>query len=340
MRTGLSSALIVGAMLAGSIGSPRAADYPRNEVWFGAGGATGFENSVYNLPNDVASNPEIALSLGFMRNLSARSAIGVYFYDTDETTSGANGSPFTLANENLGVRYRHTFARRSFVPYLFAGASVVVADLSSSSSDGIGATGFSVCLGPGVGLRLGTHLLVSAEGMGSYGVAEWEKPPAAGSTDQDFNPSLLSGMIHIGYAWGGSKPPAKPATEAPTVPDSGLVTGVGADSSQARQGPSVATVLVLEGLIMLNSSAAYAGDKGGLLAGITAATALLGAAAGGSRRPSFKIAFYGLLSLAAVELTLGQVGVSEDGLFATSMVGWNVIALAAHHAEEKARARQ
>lgn len=337
MRKHLPSAVVVAMMLAGWLGAARAADYPRNEVWLGAGGATGFENSILNLPNDVASQPDIAVSFGFMRNLSARSAIGIYLYGADETTPGAGGSQLTLSSGNLGVRYRHTFTRRAFAPYLFAGAGLSAAELSGGSAGENSATGFSVSLGPGVGIRLGRHFLVSAEGIASLGVARWEKLPAAASSDRDFNPSLLGGTINLGYAW-GTKPAAKPVPERPTGPDSSRVAGLNADSS--RTGPSIGRILLLEGVIMLHSSAAYAGDKGGLLAGITAAAALLGGAAGGTKAPSFKVAFFGMLSLAAVEVTLGQVGVSEDGLFATSMVGLNVIALAANRAEEKARARQ
>src|SRR5262245_32549408 len=200
MRIGLcASAVFAWTMLAGPIAEAHAADYPRNEMWLGAGGATGFENSVYNLPNDAASSPELAFSLGFLRNRSARHAIGVYVYGADETTPVPGGSPFTLTTGNLGVRYRYTFTRRSFVPYLFARVNFAYADLFSSSTGDNSAAGVSGCIGPGVGIRLGHHFMLAAEGMGSYGVAKWETLPAAGSSDRDFNPSLLAGMIHVGY---------------------------------------------------------------------------------------------------------------------------------------------
>ena len=71
------------------------------------------------------------------------------------------------------------------------------------------------------------------------------------------------------------------AAEAPAVKDSSLASSTRA-ASRNILGNSPALVVLNEALIVLLSCAAYADDQGGTLAGLTAASALLGAAAGGS----------------------------------------------------------
>ena len=98
--------------------------------------------------------------------------------------------------------------------------------------------------------------------------------------------------------------------------------------------------ILLEGLVVLLSAPAYAEDKGGALAGVTAGSAVLGLAAGNaSPGPGNKIMFIGLLSLAALEIGLRQAGATEDTLFVTSVVGWNGIGYFATRAEHKEKAR-
>jgi hypothetical protein len=333
--------LAVWVMLALSSGASEAADSPKYEVWFGFGGASSPEKSVFNVPNDIASVPEAAVSFGFLRNLNARSAIGLHLYGASETTpeipfQGASGSQparFDVTTANLGVRYRYAFANRNLVPYLFAGANLVGTTIESSATGEIGGYGASGCIGPGLGVRLGRHFMLSAEGIASFGNANWEKLPAPNSSSMKFDPSLLAGTVNLSVAW-GTVGRATPVPREPTV----------TDSSTAANGPSEVTagrIVLFECVIVLLSTAAYADDRGGLLGGITAASALLGTAAGSTSDPSStKIAFFGLLSLAALEFTLGGLGATNDALFATSVVGWNVVEYAAYRAERKARSRK
>jgi hypothetical protein len=338
-------------MLALSWGASEAADHPKNEVWLGFGGASSLEKSVFNVPNDIASVPEAAVSLGFLRNLNARHAIGFHLYGAYETTpeiafQGASGSQlvrFELGTTNVGVRYRYAFARRALVPYLFAGANLVGVSIQSDATGEIGAYGASGCIGPGLGVRLGRHFMLSAEGVASFGNASWEKPPAPNSSSTDYDPSLLGGTVNLSYVW-GTDALATPVPREPGVADSSLATaanGAAAATSGAGTQMSAGQVVLLEGMILLLSTPAFADDRGGSLAGVTAASALLGTAAGGGANPSStKVMFFGLLSLAALEFTLGRAGATEQELFATSVVGWNAVTYFAYRAEQKAKARQ
>jgi hypothetical protein len=345
-----ASRLAVWVMLALCWDAAAAADHPKNEIWLGVGGASSSEKSVFNVPNDIASVPEGAVSLGFLHNLNARHAIGFHLYGAFETTpeiplQGASGSQpvrFDLSSSNFGVRYRYAFARRTLVPYLFAGANASGALIESSATPDVFAYGVSGCVGPGLGVRLGRHFMLSAEGIASFGKARWEKLPAANSSSTDFDPSLLAGTINLSVVWGagGSAPPGSGGS---AVADSSAATAAsGAAATVFGAGELTAgKILLTEGLILLLSAPAYAGDEGASLAGVTAASALLGTAAGAESAPlTWKTMFFGLLSLAALEFTLGRAGATDDALFATSVVGWNAVSYLAYRAELKARTRR
>jgi len=341
-------------LMVSAFGVARAAPhYPKNEVWLGLGGATSFENSLLNIPNDIASNPEGVLSLGFIYNLDARRAVGFYLYGAAETTpaillQGAGGSQlagFDLVTLNPGMRYRHTFSRRSFAPYLFAGVNLVHGTLSNDSTGENIAAGLSACVGPGASVRLGRHFMLSAEGIGSFGAASWEKSPAVNSASKKFNPSLIAGTVNLSFVWGTARP-SIPVPSTPAVGDSTLTAALTRTSVTSRSGgrPSVAEIVLGEAGIVFISAAAYTGDRGGTLAGVTAATALLGSAANASAEPpspsAIKIWLGGLLTLAAVEFALGRAGATDDALFATSAISWNLITVAASRADRKAKLRR
>jgi len=343
-----ASRLAVCVILALSWTSVQAADHPQNEIWLGFGGASSSEKSVFNVPNDIASVPEGAVSLGFLHNLNARHAIGFHLYGAFENTpeimfQGASQSArFDLTSSNFGMRYRYAFAHRTLVPYLFAGANAVGASVQSSATAEVFAYGVSGCVGPGLGVRLGRHFMLSAEGVASFGKARWEKLPAANSSSTDFDPSLLAGTINLSVVWGtaGSAPPGR--RESAVADSSAAAAASGAAATVFGAGElSAGKFLLIEGLILLLSAPAYAGDEGASLAGVTAASALLGTVAGAESDPStWKPMFFGLLSLAALEFTLGRAGATEDALFATSVVGWNAVSYVAYRAERKARARR
>jgi len=369
MGVRLSSAIAVFLMVS-AFGAARAAThYPTNEVWFGVGGAGAFEKNLFNVPDDIRSTPEAAFSLGYMQNLDARRAVGFHIYGAGETTpfvqlQGPSGSQlvrFDLVTVNLGLRYRHTFLRSRFAPYLFAGVGAASGTLSSDATGDDVSQGFSACVGPGASVRLGRHFMLSAEGIGSFGAAKWEKLPAANSSGRKFNPSLVAGTINLSFVWGTERP-SIPVPEPPAVRDSSLAADTPAVRDSSLAAAEVATLstdatsptrtmrqaraelVLLEACILFLSSAAYAGNRGGTLAGITAASALLGAAANASPEPpsptAFKIIFGGLLGLAAAEFALGRAGATDDALFATSVVSLNVIAYATDRADRKAKMRR
>lgn len=341
MKLGRSSALVLCALVS-AFGSARAADdYPKHEVWFGAGGAYSFERNIFNVPNGIASTPEVFISLGYIRNLSARRAVGIHILGGFETTPvvlpGAGASPvgpFDLAQGSLGMRYRYTFSRGSPSPYLFVGSNWANGGIESRTGT-LDYNGFSMSAGPGASVRMGRHFLLSAEGVGSFGRARWKTKPLPTSTGREFNPSLVGGTVNLSFVWGG-EPPSTPAPDTLAIRDSSLA------SAKRRSSPRAWEIVVVEGCIALLSCPALADDRGKALAGVTTASALLGAAAGGGAQSpkSFKIMLVGLLSLAAAELAIGQAGASEEVLFWTSVVGWNALGYASARADRQAKLKR
>ena len=350
MTTGLSPALAL-CLLVSALGVARAAaNYPEQEVWFGVGGAGSFDKNIFNAPNAIASTPDVVSSLGYIVNLDARRAVGFQFYVGSETvpsfvSPGPGGNPlgpFDLNFGNLGMRYRHTFSRATLSPYLYVGANWAVGSIESRETGSLAYSGISACAGPGASVRLGRHFMLSAEGIGSFGVGKWQTQLLPASSGREFNPSLVGGTVNLSFVW-GDKPTSAPASDTLAIRDSSLALatpGVGYTNRPSPLNRALSFVL-FEGLVVLNSGAATADDQGRLLAGLTAATALLGAAAGGAESPeSFRILLFGLLTLAAAEFALGRAGASPEVLFWTSVASWNALAYASSRAERKAKSRR
>ena len=79
----LSSA--TAAWLASSVALAQIGEAPGHEVWLGLGGASSFEKHVFNVPDDLKSAPDLAITFGYMYNLDPRWAVGVHVYGTSET---------------------------------------------------------------------------------------------------------------------------------------------------------------------------------------------------------------------------------------------------------------
>lgn len=349
MKIGLLSALAL-CLLSSALGAaPSASDYPEQEVWFGVGGAGSFEKNIFNVPNAIASTPDVVSSLGYIVNLDARRAVGFQLGVSGETvpsfvSPGPGGSPlgpFDLSLGNLGMRYRHTFSRATLSPYLFVGAGWAVGSLESSATGSLDYSGISVCAGPGASVRLGRHFMISAEGIGSFGWAKWNTQPLPTSSGRQFNPSLVGGTVNLSFVW-GDKPASAPASDTLAIRDSSLALATPGVGYTNRPSPlsRALSFVILEGCIVFLSAPATADDQGRLLAGITAASALLGGAAGGAGSPeSFRIMFFGLLTLAAAELAIGRAGATPEALFWTSVFSWNALGYASSRADRKAKAR-
>jgi hypothetical protein len=347
MRPGLILVIVVCLVVAAVRIAAAATDYPRHELWVGLGGGASSEKNVFNVPDDLESHPELLLSLGYIRNLDARHAVGFHLYGGTETLpplslqgpGGTQPVTFELNTYNFGVRYRYTISRGAFTPYAFIGISGAFGSIENPGM--LNYKGWSACVGPGVSLGLGRHFKLSAEGVASFGGASWESNPLPSSTSRSFDPSLLGGTANLSLVWGGP-PASRPPAAAPAVTDSSLANSTRATPRNIL-GNSPALVVLNEGLIVLLSCAAYADDQGGTLAGLTAATALLGAAAGGSDLKNPKsawIMFGGLVALAGGVLAMGHSGASNDALFVTSVVSWNVIAFGVNRAERNAGTRR
>lgn len=210
MRMRMLSALAV-CLLVSAIGAgPAAANYPGHEVWIGVGGGASFEKSIFNVPDDIKSTPELVLSLGYMKNLNERSAVGFHIYGGTETTpevtlvgpGGTQRVKFELNTYNIGFRYRHTFSRGGISPYAFVGASWANGIIDSAPTGQLEYNGISTVAGPGASVSLGRHFLLTAEGIGSFGVANWESAPFDNSTGKEFNPSLAGGTLNLSFVWG------------------------------------------------------------------------------------------------------------------------------------------
>ena len=208
-RFALGICLLLAALGATPVG---AADYPAHEVWLGFGGAASFEKNIFNVPDDLESSPELAFSLGYIKNLDERRAFGFHVYGSYETTpsvlvqdpvSGAQElTEFELDTLNIGARYRHTFSRGTWSPYLFVGGSWANGSITSNPTGELTYNGISACAGPGIRVGLGRHFMFVAESFASFGVANWESPPFSNSSGTEFNPSQIGATVSLSRIWG------------------------------------------------------------------------------------------------------------------------------------------
>ena len=198
--------------------------YPRHEVWLGIGGAVSLEEDVFNVPDDIESNPEAAFSMGYLHNLDAHRAIGIHLYGAGETTPTvtlvdatgvARPATFDLATVNVGLRGRYMFLGEALRPYVFGGFNWVNGSATSrtigdfivdaATIGELSYNGVSACVGAGLAITLGHRVRMSAEGIGSFGVAKWRQKPFVNSSSADFNPSIAGGTVNVSYLWGWSR---------------------------------------------------------------------------------------------------------------------------------------
>lgn len=333
----LSMALALGLLCFAPWVARAAANHPRHEVWLGFGGATSLEKGAFNTPNDFASSPEAAFSHGYLMNLDARRAVGIHLYGGTERVSefpvqspaGSQLVTFDLDTYNLGIRYRHSFGTGTMVPYAFVGGSVASGIASGSGLGNLTYIGASACAGPGASIRLARNFMISAEGFGSFGVANWNRAPLAISSGRKFNPSLAGGLVNLSVAWGTTSPSgARPAS--PVVRDSSA-----AAPWRASQ------IILAEACILLYSSAAY-DDETGTLPGLTLGGGLLGLAAGQDWKSpkSPWILLAGILGISTAEFVMANNGGSQTALFVTSLASWNAVALVVAREERRAGKRR
>jgi len=338
MRGRFTTMLVLGLMeFAPGVGLAAAND-PKHEVWFGYGGAAAFEKSVFDIPNDVASTPDMMISLGYLMNLDAKWAFGLHLYGGSEllppvlvqTPSGSQFTEFELNTYNVGMRFRRSFARGAFAPYAFVGFSLVAGGTSGGGMSDHLFTGISACAGPGLSFRFWRNFMLSAEGIGSIGSATWETPALASSSGTKFNPSLAGFTLNLRAVWGTRLAPR------PTPPQAAVGDSVPAVSRLTHSNRAL-QIIVNEAVIALVSSAAYDNEKG-TLPGITLGAGILGVAAGQdfTNPKSPWIILASTFVIATAEFVLANNGASKDALFVTSVASWNLVYLTVGLAERSA----
>ncbi len=189
----------------------RAADVPRHEISLGFGWAGSFEKSIFNVSPDIASTPEMAMSLSYLFDLDSHWAVGLHVYGTDETTAElaiedpggfTHLTSFDLFTSNFGVRARYTVLRGTITPYVYAGASLASGSIESRSTGTLDYSGWSFCAGPGASLALGRSWRAGLEGFVSMGRANWKDMPFVNSSSRDFDPSIAGVLLNFSVVWG------------------------------------------------------------------------------------------------------------------------------------------
>jgi hypothetical protein len=210
--------IVIAGALAASAATPASAGNswsgpPRNEIVFGFGSATAYEQHLFNSEPDVPSRPDQSNIFGYMRNIDEHLAVGVTVYGTgqdDLRLPAAEGQemlpaiPFDLYTYTVALRVRYTFMPGPIAPYAYAGLGPTFGELGRGAGDEVLATydGLSWCVGPGVGLELGKHFKVSGEGIISTGDAHWQRPPRPGAKDLSVDPSFSGLLVTFSFTWG------------------------------------------------------------------------------------------------------------------------------------------
>jgi hypothetical protein len=188
-----------------------------------------------------------------------------------------------------------------------------------------GGGGVSACVGPGVGIPLGRHFMLSAEGIASFGTARWEKLPVSSATSRTFDPSILAGTINLNYVWGTARRATSPGE--PAIGDS-LPQTAGANAKPSHSTAHKVLVftakgVLAEGLIALNAAIAAGAP---LPYGVV--FVLLAPVAAMDPRPSSKaervVAVAGLGSIGAYNLIMSGGHHTEQTIFNGNMIAWNV----------------
>jgi hypothetical protein len=288
------------------------AELPRHEFWVALGVAASSEKSLFNLPNDIPSRPDSFLSLGYVRNLDARRALCFHLYGAVESRLAplaGQSVAFELTSINLGIRYRYTFMRGAFTPFVFAGASWANGLLERKGMPDLDYNGVSACLGAGDALRMGRRVMLSAEGMISPGIAAWESAPFPGSTSKQFDPSLASATIHLSYLW-GSPAAAPPPPGSPQASSSGKAAGY------------VGKFVLAEGMIALNAALA-SGSPGGYGVLFIVLSPLAAGEIHAASRAEKIVTLASFESIGIYNLIMAAGTHGEETVFTGNMIAWN-----------------
>ena len=185
-------------------------DRPSIEISLGAGIATASEASLFDLPVDAESDPDVLIDFRVRQNRWERLALGFHVYGTIEETpryrlvdGGGNVrfSDFDLTVFHLGVDFRYVFADGRVQPFVEIGGSYVAGSAEADDGEILRLSGGSIGGGPGFQVAMSRGLAVGMQGLFTAGFAKWEERPFFESTGRDYEPGFAGFEGFVTYRW-------------------------------------------------------------------------------------------------------------------------------------------
>lgn len=214
-RMARRAALAIAACVAVTV-TARAADGTRDETptieaSLGAGNVHAFETSLFNLPNDAASTPDLLMDFRLRQNVTRHFAYGFHAYGTTERTPSfftpdAGGGVIEVQHHRLtifhvGADVRWLLLPPPLQPYVEAGVSYVSASLEDHDREVLRAGGVSVGGGPGVQYVLSRHWAAGAAGLFAAGSAKWRDRPFVNSSSRDYDAGFAGAEGFVTFRW-------------------------------------------------------------------------------------------------------------------------------------------
>ena len=191
--------------------SRSSSDVPAIEVSFGAGNVHAFEKSLFNLPSDAASTPDLLMDLRVRQNVTRHFAYGFHAYGTTERTpsfftqdqSGGvvHVQRYRLTIFDVGADVRWMLLPPPLQPYVEAGVSYVSGSLENGDREVLRSGGFSAGGGPGVQYVLSRHWAAGVQGLFAAGSAQWRLRPFLNSSSRDYDPGFAGAEGFVTFRW-------------------------------------------------------------------------------------------------------------------------------------------
>ena len=204
---------LVATMLGGGVAAAdaRRDETPRLEVSFGAGNVHAFEKSLFNLPSDAASHPDLLMDVRVRQNVTQHFAYGFHAYGTTERTPSfytqdpaggvINVQRYRLTIFDVGADVRWLLLPPPLQPYVEAGVSYVSGSLEDGDREVLRSGGVSVGGGPGMQYVLSRHWAAGAQGLFAAGTAKWRQRPFLNSSSRDYDPGFAGAEGFVTFRW-------------------------------------------------------------------------------------------------------------------------------------------
>ena len=206
----LALALVAGIRTA-QADDGRRDETPRIEASLGAGNVHAFEKSLFNLPGDAASTPDVALDFRVRQNVTRHFAYGFHAYGTTERTPSfftpdASGGVIHVARYRLTIFHVGADARWMLLPpplqpYVEAGVSYVSGSLENGDREVLRSGGVSIGGGPGVQYVLTRHWAAGAQGLCAAGSAKWRERPFLNSSSREYDAGFAGAEGFVTFRW-------------------------------------------------------------------------------------------------------------------------------------------